>query len=77
VGIVIWQQVGCTGSHIVSINQRAIADEFGIDRTTVHRGVRDLEQAGLISVVESHPGRRLKVELNELPCSTVVTASPT
>lgn len=63
VGLTLWQEAGCRGSRVVSVNQSTIAAEFACDRATVYRGLHALEEAGLVRVVESKPGRKLVVEL--------------
>jgi hypothetical protein len=62
-GLTLWQEAGCRGSRVVSANQSTIATEFACDRATIYRGLHALEEAGLVRVVESRPGRKLVVEL--------------
>jgi len=63
VGLVMWFEAGCCGSHQVAVNQKAIAAAFEIDRATVRRAIQQLERAGLIRLVERHRGQRAVVEL--------------
>ncbi len=61
VGMILWFESGCLKSRTVPLRQ-TLAQEFGCHRDTIIRAVRELEKAGLVTVV-SDPGRCLSVTL--------------
>ncbi len=61
IGLVLWFEAGCRSSRTVRL-RHSLAAQFGCHRDTVLRAVRELELAGLISVVR-RPGRSLQVTL--------------
>jgi hypothetical protein len=65
VGLILWQLHGLTGRRTVTFClARAEAD--GIPTTTARRAIRELERAGLVSVLRK-PGRGLEVKLLDAP----------
>jgi hypothetical protein len=63
VGVELWLEVGCEDSLVVKLNQSRLAAAVGKDRRAMMRGLRALEQAGLVRVVNSRPGRCVVVEV--------------
>lgn len=62
VGLVVWHYTAMRHTDTVRINLATMAAEFGADRTTMSRGLRGLEQAGLVAV-ERGEGRCHRVTL--------------
>jgi hypothetical protein len=56
VGLELWYFAGLTRSLLVSLNQSRLT-ELGVSRDSARRGLRQLEEAGLISV-QRHSGRK-------------------
>lgn len=55
VGIAIWFKAGATNHQTVLLGS-GLRDKVGLDRKTAYRGLKRLEDAGLVSVVR-HVGR--------------------
>ena len=63
VGLLVWFRVGCERTRTVRLAP-GHRDLFGLNRHAVYRGLRALEQAGLITVSRS-PGRAPVVTLED------------
>lgn len=63
--IAIHHQTALTGKPIVTLPARLLA-ELGVSRTAKSRGLKHLEQSGLISVARSK-GRAAKIQLHTKP----------
>ena len=55
VALVLWYQAGLNKSNVVNLSSK-ILKGFGVDRYAKSRGLRNLENAGLVSV-KRFPGR--------------------
>jgi hypothetical protein len=65
IGVMLWREFGCTGNLTVYFSlPRAVA--VGIPKSTAHRAVETLEEAGLIKVTRL-PGHGLSVEILDAP----------
>jgi hypothetical protein len=65
VGLVLWQKAGLSNSRTIKICQARL-DDLGLREASTRRGIRSLQQAGLIAVVSS-AGRGLKISLLDVP----------
>ncbi len=61
VALVIWYLAGLNKSRVVKLSSK-ILKGFGVDRYSKSRGLKSLEQVGLVSV-ERLPGRNPKVTI--------------
>lgn len=61
VGLVLWQKAGVTRKRTVRVCQ-ARTTEMGLNEASARRGIRHLEQAGLIEVRRA-PGQGLQITL--------------
>ena len=62
VGIVLWHLSGMEKSSEFSVSIRRLAKETGKSEKTARRGVRSLEEGGLVTVARP-PGQRLRVTI--------------
>jgi hypothetical protein len=70
VGLVLWQKAGLSNTCTVKICQARL-DDLGLREASTRRGIRSLQDAGLIAVVSS-AGRGLKISLLDLPARSRV-----
>ena len=67
VGMWVWYRVGLNrGAGQVDLNLSALADELECDRATASRGLRALENAGLVASSRP-PGRKVRVVVLAAP----------
>ena len=62
VSLYLWWQAGMNKKHEVSVSLSRITRETGVPRLTLVRGLKTLEQAGLVSVLR-HSGRKPQVTI--------------
>lgn len=65
VGVALWLRSGVEKSNRVKLPQKLMR-EFGVDRHAVYRGLRHLEDAGLVSV-DRRSGRLARVTIRFPP----------
>ena len=65
VGIALWQRAGMEKSDTVKLSN-GILEDWGTDRYAKARGLKDLEEAGLVSV-KRHHGRSPIVTILDVP----------
>lgn len=69
VGLSLWHFRSLHKSPDITLGIQQIADKFQLSRDTARRGVRHLEDAGLITV-DRPPGRKLHIKLPQSPESS-------
>lgn len=72
VGLALWQEVGLAKDRFFEQQRRQsepmrvhrrLRDFYGLDRSTVSRGIKALRDAGLIVVIENNPGQMQTVAI--------------
>jgi hypothetical protein len=65
--MLLWFEAGCRKTRTVSFN-RTRAAEFQLSPDTMSRALRELEAAGLVSILRP-PGRCLRVTIHDAPAA--------
>lgn len=64
VGLALWREAGRRGTQPVKVCQARIARDLGTSPDTVRRALRELERAGLVTILR-RPGRGLDVTIRD------------
>ena len=74
VGLGLWFEAGCRNAATVPVTLRRLA-RLGMSRDSARRGVRPLEECGLVAV-QREPGCGLRVTLRATPPASPVGPAP-
>lgn len=60
--LTIWLQVSMEKSYVIHLKP-SLFDKMGVDRSRRYRGIKKLEEAGILKVLEKKTGKAYSVEL--------------